>query len=124
MHGGLPPGTIWCKVLPFSSKRATMTDDNANPQNATGLKVDYFSVPETFIDGLSGMQVRNGVVKLNFFAVRHRQDGSDQPVGVTTLAVNLADFIGLVNGLNTAMRQLQTQGAVAGAPIGETQGEA
>ena len=83
-----------------------MTDDTEHQANANGLKVDYFSVPETFIDGLSGMQVRNGVVKLNFFAVRHRQDGSDQPVGVTTLAVNLADFIGLVNGLNTAMRQL------------------
>ena len=99
-----------------------MTDQTHRSE--TGLKVDYTEVAETFIDGLSGVQVRNGVAKLNFFAVRHRADGGDQPVGAATLAINLADFIGMVNGLNAAMRQLQTKGAVSGAPINETQGEA
>ncbi len=98
--------------------------DQSNADNATGLKVDYTNVTETFVDGLSGVQVRNGVAKLNFFAIRHRHEGGDQPVGVATLAVNLADFIAMVNGLNAAMRQLQSQGAVAANPINETVGEA
>jgi hypothetical protein len=90
----------------------------------TGLKVDYLNVTETFIDGLSGVQVRNGVAKLNFFAVRHRHDGTDLPVGAAVLAINLADFTAMVNGLNAAMRQLQAQGSVGGVPIHETIGQA
>ena len=89
---------------------------DAQPQPANIVQVDYLDVPEFHADGLSGISVRNGVAKLNFFSVRHTKVGVDEPRGAVTVTISLTDLVAMVGGLNGAVSQLQSQGLFTFAP--------
>jgi hypothetical protein len=89
-----------------------MNDQSSTPRSPgdAPIEIDNAASAEIFIDGLSGLQLRNGVMKLNFYSNRRRGDGKDHAIGVATLVVPLPDFVGMVAGMNQMVRQLIDQG--------------
>ena len=88
-------------------------------QPANVVNTDYLTVPEIHVDGLGGISVRNGVAKLNFFSIRRTRTGVEEPQGVLTVTISLADLIGMTGGLNSAVGQLQSQGVISVVPTQE-----
>ena len=100
-----------------------MTDQSSLPVSAHAPNLDFTRGTETYVDGLSAAQVRNGIAKLNFFAVR-RHDERDELVPALTVALSLLDLVSMTAALNRAVTQLQEQGLITvGAPQDAVQGD-
>ena len=86
-----------------------MTIDPQSPELDLS-KIDYRNSDVITVDGLGGIQVRNGVAKLNFFSVRHAGNQMDEPVAAVVLSMSLGDLVGMATGLTMAVEQLQSAG--------------
>jgi hypothetical protein len=68
---------------------------------------------EAYVEGFQDVSIRNAVAKVNFFTNRPKDDGNgDEKIGVVTLVISLVDLIGIAEGLNNVIKEIEKTGMI------------
>ena len=74
------------------------------------------AAPDILIDGISGVSVINGIVRLSLSSVRQVTASDQKPVLIARLCLSISSFVNLYDALTKLMVEFEKNGVVVRNP--------